>query len=586
MGLLFLPLLASAPAMPANCKLVKILELPVIMDGMQPLVNAKINSSAAKLLVDSGAFYSTISMATAAEFKLKTEPLPSWFYVIGVGGTVTPRYTTVKDFTIGPASLHAVEFIVGGGEVSSDAVGVVGQNVLGYADAEYDLANGFVRLMRAQDCGGAELAYWTREKQQPYSVIEIERADQRFKHTYGNVYVSGIKVRALFDTGAYTSVLSLQVAERLGIKPGAPGVLDGGIERGIGKGVARTWIAPFQSFKIGDEEIKNTRLRIGSTGNPDIDMLVGADFFLSHRIYVANSQRKLYLSYNGGPVFNLTVNPLSAASSASSSASSSAQLGDGGPQLDAPGYAARGAAAAARRDFEGAIADLSRAIELDAQNGDYVRIRAMAYWQKGDAQHSLADLDQAITLNPSDAEAMLDRAQLRLANHDAIGATSDLDAADGILPEQADQRFAMGQLYGRSEHFQAAVRQFTLWIGQHRQDSRLVWALNGRCWFSALGNLNLTAALQDCDRAVDLAAKDAAILNSRAFVRLRMGQLDKAMSDFDAAIKLEPRDAWSLYGRAIVEGRKGLAQQSQADLTAAAALQADIAERGRHYGFE
>ena len=30
-------------------------------------------------------------------------------------------------------------------------------------------------------------------------------------------------------------------------------------------------------------------------------MLLGADFFLSHRIYVANSRDKLYFTYNGGP---------------------------------------------------------------------------------------------------------------------------------------------------------------------------------------------------------------------------------------------------------------------------------------------
>lgn len=34
-------------------------------------------------------------------------------------------------------------------------------------------------------------------------------------------------------------------------------------------------------------------------------MLIGADFFLSHRIYVASSQGKLYCTYNGGPVFDL-----------------------------------------------------------------------------------------------------------------------------------------------------------------------------------------------------------------------------------------------------------------------------------------
>jgi hypothetical protein len=32
------------------------------------------------------------------------------------------------------------------------------------------------------------------------------------------------------------------------------------------------------------------------------DMIIGADFFLSHRIYVASSQHKLYFTYNGAGV--------------------------------------------------------------------------------------------------------------------------------------------------------------------------------------------------------------------------------------------------------------------------------------------
>jgi hypothetical protein len=33
-------------------------------------------------------------------------------------------------------------------------------------------------------------------------------------------------------------------------------------------------------------------------------MLLGADFFLSHRIFVSNEQHKVYFTYNGGPVFS------------------------------------------------------------------------------------------------------------------------------------------------------------------------------------------------------------------------------------------------------------------------------------------
>jgi hypothetical protein len=33
-------------------------------------------------------------------------------------------------------------------------------------------------------------------------------------------------------------------------------------------------------------------------------MLLGADFFRSHRVYVSLGQRKVYASYLGGPVFS------------------------------------------------------------------------------------------------------------------------------------------------------------------------------------------------------------------------------------------------------------------------------------------
>jgi hypothetical protein len=65
----------------------------------------------------------------------------------------------------------------------------------------------------------------------------------------------------------------------------------------------KTWVAPFASVKIGDEEIKNTKLSIGETQATEFDVLLGADFFLAHHLYVANSQGKLYFTYSGGPVF-------------------------------------------------------------------------------------------------------------------------------------------------------------------------------------------------------------------------------------------------------------------------------------------
>jgi hypothetical protein len=50
--------------------------------------------------------------------------------------------------------------------------------------------------------------------------------------------------------------------------------------------------------------VKNARLNIGDTELESADMLIGADFLLSHRANVANSEHKLYFTDNGGPVFD------------------------------------------------------------------------------------------------------------------------------------------------------------------------------------------------------------------------------------------------------------------------------------------
>jgi len=307
-------LLASNPVFAGGCRLGKIVEFPITMVDLRPMVTANINDVDVRFLVDSGAFYSMISTASAAELKLKTSPAPFGFYLMGVHGTADVSVARAKAFTLAGVPMHDVEFLVGGSEVGQGSIGLLGQNFLHFADVEYDLGQGVVRLMKAEDCRKAFLAYWVG-KSMPYSVIDLVPAPAlssgttgktiRLSPALGSASVNGTEIRVLFDTGAAQSILSLKAAARAGIKPESPGVVSAGASHGIGRSTFASYVAPFSSFKVGDEEIKNTRLRIGDIDLPNADMLIGADFFLSHRIYVANSQNKLYFTYQGGPVFNL-----------------------------------------------------------------------------------------------------------------------------------------------------------------------------------------------------------------------------------------------------------------------------------------
>src|SRR5258708_33802746 len=103
--------------------------------------------------------------------------------------------------------------------------------------------------------------------------MPIDYIDPLHPQTIGVAYVNGKQIRVAFDTGAFTSVLSLKAAERAGVKPDSPGAVASGYTRGIGRGMTKECIATFESFKIGDaEEITNARLRIADIGvdNPDM----------------------------------------------------------------------------------------------------------------------------------------------------------------------------------------------------------------------------------------------------------------------------------------------------------------------------
>jgi tetratricopeptide (TPR) repeat protein/predicted aspartyl protease len=591
---------AARVAATEPCQLGRAAQLPVTMEGLRPLVHAAIDGKDEIFIADSGAFFSMLTLAAAHELKLSLEPANPSFSVSGVGGSAQVWITKVPKFTIFGLELPKVPFLVFGNDLDHGAIGVLGQNVLGLGDVDYDLANGMISILRTHgDCRKTSLAYWANDKGLPYSVIDIDFARADNLHTTGEAYLNGSKIRVVFDTGASASVLTLEAARRAGITLESPGVRAAGMSYGIGRHAVPTWIAPFASFKIGDEEIRNTHLRIGDEVLPHSDMLIGPDFFLSHHILVASSQRKLYFTYNGGPVFNLATMPGTAPAAASAglgaagaaepatpAAASAATQPAPQQQLDASGYARRGSASASRREYAPALADLTKAIELDPAQADYFYERGRAYAADGQADKALADFGQAIKLKPDDVPALMARAELDARRNDPAEVISaDLDAADHAAPKEANMRLELGGLYQRVRNYPAAIAQYDDWINSHqRDDVQMAGARNARCWARALAGQELDRALDDCNFALRRDPKVAAFFDSRGLVYLRQGKYDKAVSDYDAALALNPKIAWSLYGRGLAKRHLGQAAAAQADIGAAEALAPKIAEEAASHG--
>ena len=601
--------------------------LQVTMEDRRPVVAAEVNGIQARFIIDSGSFFDFLSPAAAAELKLPLTSAPPWYYVSGVGGSFIPKIATAKTFTLDGFTGRNALFLVGNNDFQGGVAGILGQNILRFADIDYDFADGTVRFVEAQHCDGQMLAYWATT--QPVGVVAIHWTSEEQSHLLGKASVNGHNIDVVFDTGAGRTILSLAAAKRAGITPDTPGVVPAGESIGMGDKTVKVWVAPIAKFEIGGESIERTHVLIGDIGLERLgaDMLLGADFFLAHHIYVAYSQNKLYFTYNGGPVFDLNTQPPAHAkapaangpgsaartggsadgrASDDSNASASIRAAAATPApatadpTDAAGFMRRGMASASRGEFAQAITELTDACELQPKDAACRYQRGLAYWHNHNPQLALADFNEALSLAPDDYAAHLARAELQLSQKQA-GVAGDLDAVDRLAPQDADLRLRLAMRYDSIGQYAAAAHQLDLWIQYHPQDVRLSDALGMRCGARGSANVALHEALADCDRAMheQLAAAHSAfwrlthrdapgpgwLLGNRSLVYLRLGDLDKAIADDDTALgQIDPKSdgqrAHVLYLRGLAELRTGLKPQAEADLAAARKLQPDI---DKHY---
>lgn len=579
-------LCAVAQPAAAKCTVGMVARLPVTMERLRATVPVEVNGKATRFWLDSGAFFSVMSKAQAAELGLKTTTLPPGFFMTGVGGAATAELATVKSFKIVGQELRNLQFLVGGSDFGA---ALIGQNILAAFDTEYDLANGHVNLVQVKDCRGVNLAYWAEGR--AAAMADLIRPESELdKHIIAKGTINGRTVKLLFDTGAPATTLNRSAAERVGIDLSAPGVVESVRTSGIGTKFRRTWIVTLKSFEVGGEEIRNTPIRVvedkGDTR--DEDVLVGADFFLSHRLFVSPSTGHLFLTYNGGPVFSITTDGEIGARTTRTEGDWA--TGATETPKDAAGFARRAAANAARHDWKAAVADYDEAIKAEPAKAEYWRGRADAKGRAGDSAGARADFDKAIAMTPNDPDLVIQRGFLRLREGDEKGALADAEAALAGYHEGSLERLTVVALFDRLHRADRVLALIDPIIALHKNDNELGSLLNTRCYSRALANIELEKAMADCTGAIKRLGPLSALLDSRAMVKVRQGDVAGALADYDAALAKFPQNTASLYmrgwlRRANAKGDPAQIKLAEADLTAAKAANASIADDFAPYGF-
>ena len=386
---------AAHAADASNCRAVRVDEWPVRLQEGSPVAQGEINGTKVNVLVDTGAWTSVITRASAERLELTARLIRG--RMEGFGGTSRMNLARVDELKVGGTAARKIPVLVAGERPIRGVDLVLGQDFLGAYDLELDYAAGVVRLFHPIDCGDAFLAYWDPDAR----VVPMEDS----RHVIVPIAVNGQPTRAMIDSGATGTVMQLLFAERIGVKRGSPGVVSAACAAGIGADDVHSWVGRFDSVSLGGETIRDPRLRMAEYATDLIyrrnalpEVVLGGDFLRTHRVYIARSQLKVYFTYTGGLVFPTT------------------------PALDCDDRL-RG------KNTVEALAFYERALAKNPSDTQARLAHGVLLLSQHDAAGALKDLDAVVAVDPANAVALGTRSLARMALKDYDGAIADSDAA-------------------------------------------------------------------------------------------------------------------------------------------------------------
>lgn len=228
---------------------------------------------------------------------------------------------------------------------------------------------------------------------------------------------------------------------------------------------------------------------------------------------------------------------------------------------------------------ERGMAEIDKAIALKPDATAYTNRAVMR--SKSDVEGRLADFDAALKLDPSLVDALLGKAEILLSQGNFGEAVKSYTAVIDKWPKNALLRNGRAIAYARSGDMAHAEADFE----QARKDAEVApGLLNDICYAKATANVALNRALDECSAALAKQPDAIAIMDSKAFVLLRLGRNDEAIALFDKVLAKSPKMAASLYGRAVARAHKGDKGRAQADRDAALKFNPDVQKQFEGYG--
>jgi len=204
-----------------------------------------------------------------------------------------------------------------------------------------------------------------------------------------------------------------------------------------------------------------------------------------------------------------------------------------------------------------AVADATKALEINPRNPDAHYLRARAFLQLQEWKRAVADLDVMIRIAPEVVEHWTWRAEAKMRLEDYRGAVADYDQALKLSPHFPAASFPRGGCRMQLKDFEGAAADFrdALAHGIERE------TFEGNCPGHAAAHRGLgevfleqhkpQEARAEFDRALAIYPRDAFALIRRGEAKNQLHDCRGAIEDFSRAIQNNPGDCRAYIGRGL-----------------------------------
>jgi tetratricopeptide (TPR) repeat protein len=203
--------------------------------------------------------------------------------------------------------------------------------------------------------------------------------------------------------------------------------------------------------------------------------------------------------------------------------------------------------------------------------------RANAYAEKGQYDQAISEYTKAIELNPMYAKAYYNRGHTYDKQDQHDEAISDFTEAIELNPMYAKAYNSLGAIYAEKGQYDQAISNCTKAI---ELNPKAAYAYRNRGYAYSKQD-QYEEAISDYSKAIELNPKYAKAHYNRGVAYAEKGLYDKALSDYIKFIELSPQDpmfAEVYYIRGNIYAKKGQYDQAIADYTKAIELNPQLAD--------